>query len=355
MTDRLQEILNKYEELMRQLADSDTASDPEKLAELMKKQASMEPAARLAKEAVSAKRDAQEAREMLDSETDAELVALLKAEEEDAGRRAEKAEEELSDLLRPEDPRDSRDVYIEVRAGTGGEEAALFAADLCRMYIRFADRRHWRARTVSASDTGLGGVKEAILQISGHGAWSALKYESGVHRVQRVPVTESGGRIHTSTATVAILPESDDSIDIRIDPKDIRIDVFRATGNGGQGINTTDSAVRLTHIPTGIVISSQDERSQLQNKEHAMKILKAKLTALEIGKRQNALAENRRSQIGSGDRSEKIRTYNFPQSRVTDHRIHYTSHRINDVMDGDLSEFTERLAREEHLRQIEDS
>ena len=337
---------------MRQLSDPGAAADPAQLSALMKKQASMQPAAELAAQVLSARKEAQEAREMLDSETDPEMTALLKEEEETAQKRAEAAERQMSDLLRPEDPRDGRDVFIEIRAGAGGDEAALFAADLCRMYLRFADRKHWRAKTVSFSGTGLGGVKEAILQINGKGAWSALKYESGAHRVQRVPVTENGGRIHTSTATVAILPEADEKTGVTIDPKDIRIDVFRATGNGGQGINTTDSAVRLTHIPTGIVSSSQDERSQLQNKEHAMKILRARLTAMAEEKRQSELDADRRSQIGSGDRSEKIRTYNFPQGRVTDHRIHYTSHRINDVMDGDLSEFTDRLAEEEHLRNL---
>ncbi len=286
--------------------------------------------------------DREDALMMLEEEKDEEMRALLKEEMADAQDRIEKLEHELKLLLLPKDPNDDRNIMLEIRAGAGGEEAALFAAELYRMYVHYAETRRWKVEMISLSESGLGGFKEVVAMISGKGAYSRMKYESGVHRVQRVPETESGGRIHTSTATVAVMPEAEE-VDVVIDPNDIRIDVMRASGNGGQCVNTTDSAVRLTHYPTGIVIYSQTEKSQLQNKEKAFKLLRTKLYELELEKKQSAEAAERRSQIGSGDRSEKIRTYNFPQSRVTDHRIHLTLYKIDAIMNGDLDEVLDSL------------
>lgn len=260
-------------------------------------------------------------------------------------------EKELKLLLLPKDPNDEKNVFVEIRAGAGGDEAALFAADLFRMYSRFAERNRWKSELISVNESGIGGMKEVVFMISGQGAYSRLKYESGVHRVQRVPETESGGRIHTSTATVAIMPEAED-VDVVIDMNDCKFDVFRASGNGGQCVNTTDSAVRLTHIPTGIVISCQDEKSQLKNKDKALKVLRAKLFELETAKKQDEQAEYRRSQIGTGDRSEKIRTYNFPQSRVTDHRIKLTLYKLDAIMDGDLFELIDSLTAADQAEKL---
>lgn len=274
---------------------------------------------------------------MLESESDEEMRELLKEENSEAKRRIQELEQEMKILLLPKDPNDDKNVVVEIRAGAGGDEAALFAAEMYRLYVKYAERNRWKVELVGADEIGIGGMKEVSFMINGKGAYSRLKYESGVHRVQRVPETESGGRIHTSTITVAVMPEVED-VDVVIDDKDIRIDVMRASGNGGQCVNTTDSAVRLTHYPTGIVIYSQTEKSQLQNKEKAFRLLRSKLYDLEMEKQQASEAEARRSQIGTGDRSEKIRTYNFPQGRVTDHRIKLTLHKLDTVLNGDLDE-----------------
>jgi peptide chain release factor 1 len=284
----------------------------------------------------------EESLRILEEENDEELRELAKDELADARRRGAKLKEDIRLLLLPKDPNDDKNVVMEIRAGVGGDEAALFAADLYRMYSRYAERCRWKTELVSVSENGIGGFKEIVFMINGQGAFSRLKFESGVHRVQRVPETESGGRIHTSAASVAVMPEAEE-VDVQIDMNDCRFDVFRASGNGGQCVNTTDSAVRLTHIPTGIVVSCQDEKSQLKNKAKALKVLRSRLYDLELRRKQDKEASERRSQIGSGDRSEKIRTYNFPQGRVTDHRIKLTIHRIDAIMDGDLTELTDSL------------
>ena len=276
---------------------------------------------------------------------------LLKEDLAEAKKKMPELEKELKLLLLPKDPNDEKNVFVEIRAGAGGDEAALFAADLFRMYSRFAERNRWKSELISVNESGIGGMNEVVFMISGQGAYSRLKYESGVHRVQRVPETESGGRIHTSTATVAIMPEAED-VDVVIDMNDCKFDVFRASGNGGQCVNTTDSAVRLTHIPTGIVISCQDEKSQLKNKDKALKVLRAKLFELETAKKQDEQAKYRRSQIGTGDRSEKIRTYNFPQSRVTDHRIKLTLYKLDAIMDGDLFELIDSLTAADQAEKL---
>lgn len=279
---------------------------------------------------------------LLEEESDEEMRELAKEELADAKKRIEELEQELKILLLPKDPNDEKNVMVEIRAGAGGDEAALFASELYRMYVRYAERKRWKTEIVSLNENGIGGFKEVVFMVTGQGAYSKLKYESGVHRVQRVPETESGGRIHTSTATVAVMPEAEE-FDIEIDMNDCRIDVMRASGNGGQCVNTTDSAVRLTHMPTGIVIYSQTEKSQLQNKEKAFRLLRSKLYDLELERRQSEESEARRSQIGTGDRSEKIRTYNFPQGRVTEHRIKLTLYKIDSVMDGELDELIDSL------------
>ena len=279
---------------------------------------------------------------MLEEEKDEDMREMLKEELSEAKKNVEELEHELKILLLPKDPNDNKNVIVEIRAGAGGDEAALFAAEIYRMYVKYAESRRWKTEMMSLNENGIGGFKEVTFMITGAGAYSRLKYESGVHRVQRVPETESGGRIHTSTITVAVMPEAEE-VDVVIDEKDIRIDVMRASGNGGQCVNTTDSAVRLTHYPTGIVIYSQTEKSQLQNKEKAFRLLRSKLYDMELERRQNEEAEERRSQIGTGDRSEKIRTYNFPQGRVTDHRIKLTLYKIDAIMDGDLQELIDSL------------
>ena len=276
---------------------------------------------------------------------------LLKEEIQDGRKKEEEMQQQIKLLLIPKDPNDERNAIVEIRAGAGGDEAALFASEIYRMYVKYADSRGWKCEMISLNENGLGGFKECTFMITGKGVWSRMKYESGTHRVQRIPETESGGRIHTSTCTVAIMPEAEE-VDVEIDPKDIRIDVFRATGNGGQCVNTTDSAVRLTHIPTGIVISSQDEKSQIKNRAKAMKVLRSKLYDLEMQKQQQERADMRRSQVGTGDRSEKIRTYNFPQGRVTDHRIKYTSHRLNDILNGEMDEIIEALTAAEQAEKL---
>jgi len=342
MFDRLDDMLRHYEELMLELNNPSVAEDQRKFRKLMKEQADLAPIVDAYKQYKQAKQDVDDSLALLDEESDEEMKELAKEELADAKKRIEELEQELKILLLPKDPNDEKNVIVEIRAGAGGDEAALFASELYRMYVHYAESQHWKTEMINVSESGIGGMKEVEFMITGHGAYSKLKYESGVHRVQRVPETESGGRIHTSTATVAIMPEAEE-FDVVIDDKDIRIDVMRASGNGGQCVNTTDSAVRLTHIPTGIVIYSQTEKSQLQNKEKAFRLLRSKLYDMELERRQNEEAAERRSQIGTGDRSEKIRTYNFPQGRVTDHRIKLTLYKIDAIMDGDIQELIDSL------------
>ena len=342
MFDRLDDMLRHYEELMLELNNPSVAEDQRKFRKLMKEQADLAPIVDAYKQYKQAKQDVEDSLALLDEESDEEMKELAKEELADAKKRIEELEQELKILLLPKDPNDEKNVIVEIRAGAGGDEAALFASELYRMYVHYAESQHWKTEMINVSESGIGGMKEVEFMITGHGAYSKLKYESGVHRVQRVPETESGGRIHTSTATVAIMPEAEE-FDVVIDDKDIRIDVMRASGNGGQCVNTTDSAVRLTHIPTGIVIYSQTEKSQLQNKEKAFRLLRSKLYDMELERRQNEEAAERRSQIGTGDRSEKIRTYNFPQGRVTDHRINLTLYKIDAIMDGDIQELIDSL------------
>ena len=342
MFDRLDDMLRHYEELMLELNNPSVAEDQRKFRKLMKEQADLAPIVDAYKQYKQAKQDVEDSLALLDEESDEEMKELAKEELADAKKRIEELEQELKILLLPKDPNDEKNVIVEIRAGAGGDEAALFASELYRMYVHYAESQHWKTEMINVSESEIGGMKEVEFMITGHGAYSKLKYESGVHRVQRVPETESGGRIHTSTATVAIMPEAEE-FDVVIDDKDIRIDVMRASGNGGQCVNTTDSAVRLTHIPTGIVIYSQTEKSQLQNKEKAFRLLRSKLYDMELERRQNEEAAERRSQIGTGDRSEKIRTYNFPQGRVTDHRIKLTLYKIDAIMDGDIQELIDSL------------
>lgn len=353
VSERLSSISRHYEDIMAELADPGTAADQERMTKLLKEQGSLMPLVETFKEFQAQQEQARETRQMLAEETDEEMRQLEKQELSAAEQKQEELEKELKILLLPKDPNDERNVVMEIRAGTGGEEAALFAGQLFRMYSRFVERQNWKLEVINADPTQLGGMKEIQFMVKGKGAWSMLKYESGVHRVQRVPETESGGRIHTSAASVAVLPEAKE-VDVHIDDKDIRIDVMRASGNGGQCVNTTDSAVRLTHYPTGIVIYSQTEKSQIQNKEKAFALLRAKLYALETKKAHDAQADARRSQIGSGDRSEKIRTYNFPQGRVTDHRIHLTLYKIDQIMDGDLQELLEALMTADQAKKLEE-
>ena len=342
MFDRLDDILIHYEEIMQELGEPNVTENQDRFRKLMKEQADLAPLVEAYKAYKQAKQDIEDSLMMLDEENDPDMREMLKEELNSAKTRVSELEEELKILLLPKDPNDEKNVIVEIRAGAGGDEAALFAAEIYRMYVRYAERQRWRVETMDVEEIGIGGMKYVSFMISGQGAYSRLKYESGVHRVQRVPETESGGRIHTSTITVAIMPEVED-FDVQIDMNDCKFDVFRASGNGGQCVNTTDSAVRLTHIPTGIVISCQDEKSQLKNKDKALKVLRAKLYDLEQQKRHDEEAELRRSQVGTGDRSEKIRTYNFPQGRVTDHRIKLTLYKIDAIMDGDIQELIDNL------------
>ena len=342
MFDKLEDLRIRLDEILNELQEPDVANDQNRFRKLMKEQNDLTPIVEAYNEYKECKQAIEDSLEMLEEESDEEMRELAKEELNDNKKRVEELEQELKILLLPKDPNDEKNVIVEIRAGAGGDEAALFASELYRMYVHYAESQHWKTEMINVSESGIGGMKEVEFMITGHGAYSKLKYESGVHRVQRVPETESGGRIHTSTATVAIMPEAEE-FDVVIDDKDIRIDVMRASGNGGQCVNTTDSAVRLTHIPTGIVIYSQTEKSQLQNKEKAFRLLRSKLYDMELERRQNEEAAERRSQIGTGDRSEKIRTYNFPQGRVTDHRIKLTLHRLDDILNGDLDEIIDSL------------
>ena len=337
MFDRLEDLLIRLEEILSELQEPDVASDQNRFRKLMKEQNDLTPIVEAYKEYKTCKQAIEDSLQMLEEESDEELRELAKEELNDSKARVEELERELKILLLPKDPNDDKNVVVEIRAGAGGDEAALFAAEIYRMYIHYAESRRWKVELVECEEIGIGGMKNVTFMINGNGAYSVMKYESGVHRVQRVPETESGGRIHTSTITVAVMPEAEE-VDVQIDEKDIRIDVMRASGNGGQCVNTTDSAVRLTHYPTGIVIYSQTEKSQLQNKDKAFALLRAKLYDIECQKRHDAEAEARKSQIGTGDRSEKIRTYNFPQGRVTDHRIGLTLYTLDKIMNGDIQE-----------------
>ncbi len=339
---RLDSAEARYNDITAELSSGTLAGDTDRLTKLLKEQGELEPIVSTYKEYRQAKASEEDARFIISDESDPDLIEMAKEELAESSKKKEELEQELKILLLPKDPLDEKNIIFEIRAGAGGEEAALFAGNLFRMYSRFAERRGWKTELLSIDETGIGGVKEVEFMIQGKGAYSILKHEGGVHRVQRVPETESGGRIHTSTATVAIMPEAED-VDVVIDEKDYRIDVMRASGNGGQCVNTTDSAVRLTHFPSGIVIYSQTEKSQIQNKAKAFALLRAKLYDLEIQKQHNELAGNRKSQVGTGDRSEKIRTYNFPQGRVTDHRIKLTLYKIDAVMDGELDEIIDAL------------
>ena len=342
MMDKLETLQIRLEEILNELNEPAVAGDSARFQKLMRDQAELQPVVDTYKAYKKCQETIEDSLMLLDEEKDEEMREMLKEELSDAKKEILELEQKLKVALLPKDPNDQKNVIVEIRAGAGGDEAALFAAEIYRMLVKYAEGRRWKTEMLSLNENGIGGFKEVTFMINGVGAYSRLKYESGVHRVQRVPETESGGRIHTSTITVAIMPEAEE-IDFELDLNECKFDVFRASGNGGQCVNTTDSAVRLTHIPTGIVISCQDEKSQLKNKDKAIKVLRSRLYDLELQKRHDAEAEARRSQVGTGDRSEKIRTYNFPQGRVTDHRIKYTSHRLNEILNGDLDEIIDQL------------
>jgi peptide chain release factor 1 len=352
MLERLAQIEQRYEELNKLLADPAIATDYVKMANYARERADLEEIAEAYRRYQRLQQELEATSSMMDDEPSQDMRELVEEEVATLEEELEGLEEKLELLLAPKDQKDQKNVIVEIRAGTGGEEAALFAADLYRMYMRYAEKHAKSTEILSANRTGIGGFKEVIFLVKGKGAYSEFKYESGVHRVQRVPVTEASGRLHTSTATVAVLPEMDE-VEVKIDPDELRIDVFRSTGHGGQSVNTTDSAVRITHLPTGIVATCQDERSQLQNRMRAMAILRARLYDLEEQKRWTQLDAERRSQVGTGERSEKIRTYNFPQNRVTDHRIGLTSHRLEEILDGDLDELVQELASAEQSAKLQ--
>ena len=352
MFDKLDFITEKYDELAKKVSDPDVINNQPVWQKYIKEMGEMEPVVKKYTEYKKAKEDLAEAKEMLE-DGDEEMRELAKMEIGELEETITRTEDELKVLLLPKDPNDEKNVILEIRAGTGGEEAALFGADLLRMYTRYAERNRWKTELMDISETGMGGIKEAVMLIKGKGAYSRLKFESGAHRVQRVPETESSGRVHTSAATVAVLPEVDD-VEVDLDPNDVRVDVYRASGNGGQCVNTTDSAVRLTHEPTGLVVTCQDEKSQIKNKDKAFKVLKARLYDLEMQKQQEEIAGQRKSQVGSGDRSERIRTYNFPQGRVSDHRIGLTLYKLDTFLDGDLDEIIDGLITDDQARKMAD-
>ncbi|HKS41861.1 MAG TPA: peptide chain release factor 1 [Blastocatellia bacterium] len=342
MFDKLDSIEEKYEELTRALSDPETLTDQQKYTRIAKQHRDLEEVVAKYREYKALVRGITETKELLDAEDDAEMLQLARTEMAELEQRRDTVEAELKVALIPKDPNDEKNVILEIRAGTGGDEATLFAAEIMRMYSRYAERQKWKVQVLEASESGIGGLKEAILLIEGNRVYSKLKHESGVHRVQRVPQTEASGRIHTSAITVAVLPEAEE-VDIKIDPKELRIDTFCSSGPGGQSVNTTYSAVRITHLPTNTVVSMQDEKSQIKNREKAMRVLRSRLLEIEQEKQHNAIASERRSQVGSGDRSEKIRTYNFKDNRVTDHRIGYTAHQLDLFMEGDISELIDAL------------
>lgn len=352
MFENIEHIKENYLDLEKKMIDPDVLADISKLTKITREYNSLKPIVEKYDEIKDSESTIAENKELISEADDQDMVDMLKEEIKENEKLLEKYKEEMKILLIPKDPNDSRDVIVEIRPGAGGDEAGLFAGDLYRMYHMYADKEGYKTEDVEVSSQGVGGIKEATFMIRGEGAYSRFKYESGVHRVQRVPETESGGRIHTSTATVAVLPEVDE-VDVELDPNDIRTDVFRSSGNGGQSVNTTDSAVRLTHIPTGIVVSMQDEKSQIKNKEKAMKILLARIYELEEEKRNKEIADNRKSQVGTGDRSERIRTYNFPQGRITDHRINKTIYQLDDFLNGNIGEMIDSLIAEDQTRKLE--
>lgn len=353
MFDKLDFILEKYEELSKKVSDPDVIAKQKEWQKLMKEMSDLEPIVKEYTAYKKAKEDLEEAKEILDMEDDEELREMAREELKANEAAIEEYTENLKILLLPKDPNDDKNVILEIRAGTGGDEAALFGSDLLRMYLRYAERMRWKTELIESNETEIGGVKEVVMLVKGNGAYSRLKYESGVHRVQRVPETESGGRVHTSAASVAVMPEVDD-VEVNLDPNDVRVDVYRASGNGGQCVNTTDSAVRLTHMPTGLVVTCQDEKSQIKNKEKAFKVLKSRLFDLMQQEQNDKIAAERKSQIGSGDRSERIRTYNFPQSRITDHRINLTLYKLDSFLDGDLDEVIDALITEDQAEKMRD-
>ena len=351
MREALEKAKSRFEELTNQLADSAVVSNPAELKRVSKERSSLESLVTAARRYDDVLHRIAEDTAIVRTEKDAELVAMAKAEIEELEQERTKLEQELPRLLLPPDPLDHKNVIVEIRAGTGGEEAALFAGEILRLYMKYAERHGWRAELLSTSEAGAGGMKEAVVSISGEGAYSRFKYESGVHRVQRVPETEGSGRIHTSAVTVAVLPEAEE-VDVEIKPGDLSIDVFRSSGPGGQSVNTADSAVRIRHLPTGIVVQCQDERSQLKNKAKALKVLRARLLDMEIQEQERKMAATRKSMVSSGDRSAKIRTYNFPQGRVTDHRIGLTLYRLGDVLEGDIDELIDGLFNAEQAERL---
>ena len=348
---KLEEIAKRFKEIEENLGKPEVVSNPKKFQSLAKEHSELQPIYDAYSNYKRAKKELQEAIEIIENSPDEELVELAKEERKRLEKEIEELEEKIKKLLIPKDPNDEKIVILEIRAGAGGEEAALFAQDLFRMYTRYAERKGWKVEILSIHETGLGGIKEVVALISGKGVYSRLKFESGVHRVQRIPITESGGRIHTSTATVAVLPEAEE-VEVKIDEKDLRIDTFRASGAGGQHVNTTDSAVRITHIPTGIVVTCSNERSQIQNRIKAMKILRARLKEYYERQQKEKLDSARRSQVGTGDRSEKIRTYNFPEGRVTDHRIKLTLYNLQEFLDGEIDEMIDALTAAEQAEKV---
>jgi peptide chain release factor 1 len=352
MYDKLDLTQKKYDELSLKVSDPAVINDQAQWQRFMKEMSEMELIVKKYSEYKKAKEDLDGIREMLDEGgMDDELKELAKAEHSELSSKLEEISDELQVLLLPKDPNDEKNVILEIRAGTGGEEAALFGADLLRMYSRYAERRGWAMESIDINDTGIGGIKEAVIMIKGRGAYSRLKFESGAHRVQRVPETEASGRVHTSAATVAVLPEIDD-VEIELNQSDVRVDVYRASGHGGQSVNTTDSAVRLTHTPTGLIVTCQDEKSQIKNKEKAFKVLRSRLYDLKIQEQNKEISEQRKSQVGSGDRSERIRTYNFPQGRVSDHRIGLTLYKLDYFLDGDIDEIIDGLIANDRAEKL---
>jgi peptide chain release factor 1 len=339
---QLEIIVTRFDELTSQLSDEKVLRDPSRRQKLARERKELEPMVEVIRQLQKVERSIADDEAMISAEEDDEIVGMAKAELEDLRREKERLEEELRKLMIPKDPNDSKNTIVEIRAGTGGEESALFAADLLRMYSRYVENKGWKMELMSSHETGIGGFKEVIFLVSGESAYGLLKYESGVHRVQRVPATEASGRIHTSAVTVAVLPEAED-VEVEIAPEDVRVDVFRSSGPGGQSVNTTDSAVRVTHLPTGLVVTCQDEKSQHKNRAQAMKVLRARLLDRAKREQEERISRERKSQVGTGDRSAKIRTYNFPQQRVTDHRIGLTIHRLDQILDGDLDELIEAL------------
>ncbi len=351
LIDKLEGVLRRHEEITTRLSDPVVLADQAEYQRLAKAHAELVPIVEQFQHLRKLKRELEEARALLTETIDPEMREMAAAELTDLEQRRTALEASLQVLLLPKDPADERNIILEIRAGAGGEEAGLFAAELLRMYTRYAETQRWRVEMIAGSTTGIGGVKEAILTMEGRGVYSRLKFESGVHRVQRVPATEAGGRIHTSTITVAVLPEAQE-VDVQISPNDLRIDVYRATGPGGQSVNTTDSAVRITHLPTGLVVTCQDEKSQHKNKAKALKVLRARLYDLELTRQKEAIDQNRRSQVGTGERAEKIRTYNFPQNRVTDHRMGLTLHNLGAILEGDLDDLMRALATHDQAERL---